>query len=104
MPTYEYECDACGHAFETFQSIKARPLRKCPACGKMKVHRLLGTGAALIFRGSGFYATDYRSQSYKDGKKNDKPPSEAPKKDSTSDAGSCASCDKAKACPATRKE
>ena len=113
MPTYEYECEACGHAFEKFQSIKARPVRKCPACGKMKVRRLLGTGAALIFKGSGFYATDYRSQSYKDGAKKDKPASDAStkdsssdasKKDSSSDSGACASCDKAKSCPAAKKE
>jgi len=65
MPTYEYECDACGHTFEKFQSMKARPVRTCPECGKRSVRRLLGTGAALIFKGSGFYATDYRSESYK---------------------------------------
>lgn len=64
MPTYEYECEACGHTFEKFQSIKAKPIRTCPACGKRKVRRLLGTGGALIFKGSGFYATDYRSPSY----------------------------------------
>ena len=104
MPTYEYECEACGHAFEKFQSIKARPVRKCPECGKMKVRRLLGTGAALIFKGSGFYATDYRSQSYKDDAKKDKPASDTPKKDSSSDSGACASCDKAEACPAAKKE
>jgi putative FmdB family regulatory protein len=70
MPTYEYECDACGHTFEKFQSIKARPLRTCPSCGKRKVRRLLGTGGAVIFKGSGFYATDYRSSSYqRDAKK-----------------------------------
>jgi putative FmdB family regulatory protein len=64
MPTYEYECEACGHTFEKFQSIKAKPLKTCPSCGKRKVRRLLGTGGALIFKGSGFYATDYRSPSY----------------------------------------
>ena len=70
MPTYEYECEACGHTFEKFQSIKARPLKTCPACGKRKVRRLLGTGGAVIFKGSGFYATDYRSSSYhRDAKK-----------------------------------
>jgi putative FmdB family regulatory protein len=65
MPTYDYRCDACGHAFEKFQSITAAPLRKCPKCGKNKVKRLLGTGAGVIFKGSGFYQTDYRSESYK---------------------------------------
>jgi putative FmdB family regulatory protein len=64
MPTYEYECEACGHAFEQFQSIKAEPVKKCPSCGKKKVKRLLGTGAGFVFKGSGFYITDYRSDSY----------------------------------------
>lgn len=63
MPTYDYECEACGHTFEKFQSIKARPVRKCPKCGKNKVRRLLGTGAGVIFKGSGFYQTDYKNAS-----------------------------------------
>ena len=66
MPTYDYECDACGHKFEKFQSITAAPIKKCPVCGKNKVRRLIGTGAGLIFKGSGFYITDYRDSSYKD--------------------------------------
>ena len=66
MPLYEYECDACGHKFEKFQSITAAPIKKCPVCGKNKVRRLIGTGAGLIFKGSGFYITDYRDSSYKD--------------------------------------
>src|SRR5438034_1123828 len=66
MPTYEYRCDACGHTFEQFQSIKAEPIRKCPKCGKNKVKRLISTGAGLIFKGSGFYITDYRDKSYTD--------------------------------------
>lgn len=65
MPTYDYECDACGHTYELFQSIKASPVRKCPRCGKSKARRLIGTGAGVIFKGSGFYQTDYRSESYK---------------------------------------
>ena len=65
MPTYDYQCDACGHVFEEFQSITARPLRVCPACKKRRLRRLIGTGAALLFKGSGFYATDYRSSDYK---------------------------------------
>ena len=65
MPTYDYKCEACGHTFEKFQSITSSPLRKCPKCGKLKVRRLLGTGAGMIFKGSGFYITDYRSESYK---------------------------------------
>ncbi|MFW6155366.1 MAG: FmdB family zinc ribbon protein [Planctomycetota bacterium] len=64
MPTYEYVCDACGHRFERFQSITAPAARKCPECGKMKLRRLIGNGAGIIFRGSGFYQTDYRSSSY----------------------------------------
>ena len=66
MPTYEYKCDACGYAFERFQSMSSAPIKKCPQCGKNKVRRLIGTGAGLIFKGSGFYITDYRDPSYAD--------------------------------------
>ena len=66
MPTYDYKCFACEHQFELFQSITADPIKKCPKCGKLKVKRLLGTGAGLIFKGSGFYITDYRDKSYTD--------------------------------------
>jgi len=59
MPTYDYRCKACGHTFDEFQSITDKPLKKCPACGGA-VERLLGTGSGIIFKGSGFYATDYR--------------------------------------------
>jgi putative FmdB family regulatory protein len=65
MPTYEYHCDACEHNFDEFQSINDKPLKKCPVCGKPKLRRVFGTGAAVIFKGSGFYQTDYRSESYK---------------------------------------
>ena len=65
MPTYDYKCDACGHAFEKFQSISASPLKKCPSCAQNKLKRLIGTGAGVIFKGGGFYQTDYRSESYK---------------------------------------
>jgi putative FmdB family regulatory protein len=71
MPTYDYVCDACDHKFEEFQSIKADPLKKCPACGKLKLNRLIGTGSAVIFKGSGFYQTDYRSDSYTQGAKSE---------------------------------
>jgi putative FmdB family regulatory protein len=71
MPTYDYKCDACGHQFELFQSIKADPIKKCPSCGKLKVKRLIGTGAGLLFKGGGFYITDYRSDSYKSAAKSD---------------------------------
>ncbi len=67
MPTYDYQCSACDHEFEHFQSINDKPLRKCPVCGKLKLRRLFGTGAAVVFKGSGFYQTDYRSESYKKG-------------------------------------
>ena len=67
MPTYDYECDRCGHEFELFQSITAAAEKKCPACGKNSLRRLFGTRAAVVFKGSGFYQTDYRSESYKKG-------------------------------------
>ena len=60
MPTYDYECDACSHSFELFQSITAEPEKKCPECGKRKLRRLIGPGAAIVFKGSGFYKTDSR--------------------------------------------
>ncbi|MFA5156001.1 MAG: FmdB family zinc ribbon protein [Candidatus Omnitrophota bacterium] len=59
MPTYDYECTKCGHTFEAFQGMNDKPLSKCPKCGK-KVKRLIGSGSGIIFKGSGFYATDYR--------------------------------------------
>jgi putative FmdB family regulatory protein len=65
MPTYDYVCDECGHSFEMFHSITEPPKKKCPECGKLKLRRLIGPGAAVIFKGSGFYQTDYRSASYK---------------------------------------
>ena len=65
MPTYDYVCDACQHEFEHFQSMKDEPKRKCPECGRRKLRRLIGPGAAIVFKGSGFYQTDYRSESYK---------------------------------------
>jgi putative FmdB family regulatory protein len=72
MPTYEYLCEKCGHEFEKFQSISAKPLKTCPEdlCaqkqwGKGKVRKLVSAGAGLLFKGSGFYITDYRSENYK---------------------------------------
>ncbi len=64
MPTYEYECGACGNKYELFQRITEKPQKRCPACRKMKARRLIGKGAGIIFKGSGFYQTDYRSESY----------------------------------------
>ena len=84
MPTYDYECDACGHEFEHFQRITEDPLKKCPECNKNKLRRLFGTGAAVVFKGSGFYETDYRSESYKQGAESDK----KAKSDKKSDAKS----------------
>ncbi len=108
MPTYDYECDACQHKFEEFQSMLDKPLKKCPQCGKSKLRRLLGTGAAIIFKGSGFYQTDYRSESYKSGAKADE--NAAPKADAkddkkSSDASSAAKEPKAAepAKPAAKK-
>jgi putative FmdB family regulatory protein len=65
MPTYDYVCAACDHQFELFQHITENPIKKCPSCGKLKVQRMIGTGGAILFKGSGFYQTDYRSEEYK---------------------------------------
>jgi putative FmdB family regulatory protein len=81
MPTYDYVCDACGHEFEEFQSITADSLKKCPECKKSKLRRLIGAGAGILFRGSGFYETDYRSASYKKGAEAERKATE-PAKDS----------------------
>jgi putative FmdB family regulatory protein len=67
MPTYDYVCDGCGHAYELFQSMTDGVKRTCPKCGKKKLRRLIGSGGAIVFKGSGFYKTDYRSESYKKG-------------------------------------
>jgi len=68
MPTYDYVCESCGHELEMFQSMTEGPKRKCPACGTLKLRRRIGTGAAIVFKGSGFYQTDYRSKSYHEAK------------------------------------
>jgi putative FmdB family regulatory protein len=73
MPTYDYICDACGHEFEAFESIKADPQTVCPTCQEAKLRRKIGAGAAILFKGSGFYQTDYRSDSYKQKAAADKP-------------------------------
>lgn len=65
MPTYDYHCKSCGHELEEFQSMTAKPLKKCPECGKNTLERKIGVGAGIIFKGGGFYETDYRSDSYK---------------------------------------
>jgi len=71
MPTYEYECEKCGYRFEQFQSITEKLLKRCPMC-RCKVKRLFGTGSGIIFKGNGFYRTDYRSQGYKEAEKQEK--------------------------------
>lgn len=98
MPTYQYACTKCGHEFELFQSMKDAPIETCPkdkcgrkTWGKGKVQRQVGTGAGIIFKGSGFYITDYRSESYKAGAKKDSSaasPSTPAASPTKSDAGS----------------
>lgn len=83
MPTYDYRCNACGHEFELFQSMSEKTKRKCPECGQLKLERLIGTGAAVLFKGSGFYETDYRSDSYKKQAKADSEKSSSKKDDSS---------------------
>ena len=86
MPTYDYACDACQHEFEVFEPITAQPQKKCPKCKKNKLRRLFGAGGGLIFKGSGFYQTDYRPESYKKAAEADKPKTESAdsSKDTTS--------------------
>ena len=88
MPTYDYRCDACGHELELFQSFSESPKRKCPECGTLKLKRLIGTGGGIIFKGAGFYETDYRSDSYKEGAKAEKESKTASKPDSKGKDGS----------------
>lgn len=73
MPTYDYRCSACGHVLEVFQSISEARKRKCPRCKKPKLERLIGQGAGILFKGSGFYQTDYRSDAYKKSESAEKP-------------------------------
>lgn len=90
MPTYEYQCDACDHNFDEFQAMSDPPLKKCPKCKKSKLRRIFGTGAAILFKGSGFYQTDYRSESYKSAAKADQEaakPSAGDKKETGGAAG-----------------
>jgi len=77
MPTYEYECSSCGHQLETIQNFSEAPLKKCPQCKKNKLERLISGGGGFIFKGDGFYETDYRKEGYKDAAKKDKEASSA---------------------------
>ena len=101
MPTYDYECNACGHALELFQGINDPVKKKCPECGKNKLQRQFGTGAAIVFKGSGFYQTDYRSEGYKKAAKADKKSSsESSSEAKPSEKGSTA---KTESKPASKK-
>ncbi|MCL2647464.1 MAG: hypothetical protein FWD61_10745 [Phycisphaerales bacterium] len=86
MPTYEYVCGNCHHTFEEFQSIKAAPITICPKCKKKKVKRLISGGAGFLFKGSGFYITDYRSDTYKSAAKNDSPKTDPAKTETKSES------------------
>src|SRR5262245_6415221 len=88
MPTYDYVCDSCGHEFEVFESITAHPRSDCPECQVPKLRRKIGPGAAILFKGSGFYQTDYRSDSYKKAAEADKSASEPAKTAGETKSGS----------------
>lgn len=88
MPTYDYECQRCGHTFEAFQGMIEKPLRKCPECSG-RLRRLIGAGAGIIFKGSGFHATDYRTKNYREGAKAEKP---KPDKECPAKAAGCQGC------------
>ncbi len=88
MPTYDYICDACQHEFEAFESMKAESQTVCPACHEPKLRRKIGGGAAILFKGSGFYQTDYRSDSYKKGAAAEKSSSESASKPAESSSSS----------------
>jgi len=90
MPTYDYRCSACGHEFELFQQMSDPVKKKCPQCSKLKLERLIGTGAGVLFKGSGFYETDYRSDSYKKAAEAEKKAAEPKKDDAKSNTNSCA--------------
>jgi putative FmdB family regulatory protein len=96
MPTYDYICDACNHEFESFESIKADPQTVCPQCQEPKLRRKIGGGAAIIFKGSGFYQTDYRSESYKKHAAADKPSESSSKPADSSSSSSSSSSSAAK--------
>ncbi|MEM8883472.1 MAG: zinc ribbon domain-containing protein [Planctomycetota bacterium] len=83
MPTYDYKCDACGHTFDAFQKMKDAPLTVCPVCGDESLRRLIGSGAGIIFKGSGFYETDYKRSRSDGGESKSETKSEPKKTEST---------------------
>jgi len=91
MPTYQYECDACDNAFEIFQSMLDKRLKKCPKCHRNRLHRLIGAGSGIIFKGSGFYETDYKRKaapaSESSGSKGKSVKDSKPKSDENTSAG-----------------
>ena len=103
MPTYDYACDACKHEFEQFESITAQPQKKCPKCKKNKLRRLFGAGGGLIFKGSGFYQTDYRPDSYKKAAEADKPKTESTTDSTSKDSSATKSESKSETKPAAAK-
>ena len=106
MPTYDYICEYCGYEFERFQTIKAGPIRKCPRCGKASLKRLIGVGAGIIFKGSGFYQTDYRSESYRKAAENEKgkPDKDTKKEKSTAESKDSKSTEKTKLATKDKKK
>ncbi len=104
MPTYDYVCDACDHAFELRQSMTDPVKRKCPKCAKQKLRRLIGAGAAVMFKGSGFYTTDYRSEGYKKKAADDKASRTSDTSSSSSTESKSGGESKADSKPETKKE
>jgi putative FmdB family regulatory protein len=111
VPTYDYRCKACGHELEMFQSMSEGPKRKCPECGALKLQRLIGAGAGILFKGSGFYETDYRSSSYETDKAADKPEADKSKGDKSKGdkskgdkSGATPPAKDAKASPVSKKD
>ena len=100
MPTYDYICDACGHEYEIFEPITSTPRNDCPACKELKLRRKIGAGAAILFKGSGFYQTDYRSESYKKAAQADKSSSEPAGNKASSDSKPAESSTSSKSEPA----
>ena len=96
MLTYDYICQACKHRLEIFQPMSESPKKKCPKCGKSKLQRQIGMGAAILFKGSGFYQTDYRSSSYTEGAKKESPKPDAKPADATNTPGAAKPATEAK--------